>query len=182
MDPTVSTVTSHFFSANGMYDPDITGTGHQPLFFDQYMAGYDHYTVIGSRIRVTPSNPSTADIVPLAYGCIIDDNATFTYATTDAIVESNQGRYFKLAGPHNAPQTAYSKSLTRKFSAKKFFGTKALIGQEEYKGSASTNPSEEAYFGVWVGSIGNTDGGNLYLTCEIEYIAVLTEPKFVNQS
>jgi hypothetical protein len=182
IDPPAAGVLAHYFSANGMFDPNITGTGHQPLYFDQWMAGYDHFTVIGSKIRVTPSNPTTADIVPCQYGCIIDDNTTFSYTTSAQVIESSQGRFSKIAGAKTAPQTKYSSSIVRKWSGKKFFGTKSLIGEDTFRGSAATNPVEEAYFGVWAGSIGDQNGGKLYLTIEIEYIAMLTEPKFVAQS
>ena len=103
LDAPGSGIATRYFRANGMFDPDASVGGHQPLYFDQYMAGYDHYTVIGSKIKVTPSNASTADIVPVYYGVIIDDDSSNSYTNADQIIESNQGRTFKLAGPSNAP-------------------------------------------------------------------------------
>ena len=37
-----------YFSANGCYDPYISGTGHQPRGFDQWTAFYDHYCALRS--------------------------------------------------------------------------------------------------------------------------------------
>jgi len=43
---------SYFFSANGLFDPNTTGTGHQPMGFDQMMLMYEQYTVFASKITV----------------------------------------------------------------------------------------------------------------------------------
>ena len=45
------------FRANGLYDPDRTGTGHQPFGYDEWSPIYDHFTVVGSRITVYPLAP-----------------------------------------------------------------------------------------------------------------------------
>lgn len=71
---------------------------------------------------------------------------------------------------------------TRYFSAKKFFGTKNIVGKDLYRGSTSASPTEEAYFQIWVASIAGGDPTTMNFLLEIEYIAVLTEPKFVDQS
>ena len=44
---------NYLYSCNGMYDPNITGTGHQPMYFDQFTAMYDHYTVLKSMMKAT---------------------------------------------------------------------------------------------------------------------------------
>ena len=43
---------NHFFSANGCFDPNVTGTGHQPMGFDQMMLFYEQYTVVRSKISI----------------------------------------------------------------------------------------------------------------------------------
>lgn len=39
------------YRGNSLYDPDLTGTGGQPYFFDQWAALYGAYTVLGSSVR-----------------------------------------------------------------------------------------------------------------------------------
>ena len=38
---------------NSLFDPDFTGTGHQPYYFDQFATIYQRYTVIGSKLTAT---------------------------------------------------------------------------------------------------------------------------------
>ncbi len=57
----------HFYRANSAFDPDLTGTGHQPMGYDQLALFYDHYTIIGSKItcnyhNVGGSNPIVCGI------------------------------------------------------------------------------------------------------------------------
>lgn len=40
------------YRGNSLFDPDFTGTGHQPYGFDQLSALYHSYRVYGSKIRV----------------------------------------------------------------------------------------------------------------------------------
>lgn len=184
LDPgDVGATTNYAFSANSIYDPNRSAIGHKPMYFAQLMAIYDKYTVLSSKIRVTPSNPTVSDIVPIMYGIILDDDANLTYTTADQIIESGQmnGGY-KLVGPSNSPQTRYSNSVVRKFSAKNYFGVDDVAGQGDYSGSPTSNPNEEAFFNLWAASIGGTDGGNAYFTCEIEYLVQLSEIKYTAQS
>ena len=50
--PTAAAATAYVYSANGLYDPDITGAGHQPMSFDQLIGMYEHYTVQSGKITV----------------------------------------------------------------------------------------------------------------------------------
>lgn len=51
------------FRMNGIYDPDYTGTGHQPQWTDQLFAVYNRYVVNNARIIVTfcPNHNATAE-------------------------------------------------------------------------------------------------------------------------
>uniref|UniRef100_UPI004047BAAF hypothetical protein n=1 Tax=Flavobacterium sp. TaxID=239 RepID=UPI004047BAAF len=68
------TVAGNTFAANGIFDPDITGVGHQPLYRDNFAAIYDQYAVLGSKIKVTFL--SSAAALGHYVGITGDDDAT----------------------------------------------------------------------------------------------------------
>ncbi len=183
LDPGAGAITSNVFSANGMFDVDVTGAGHQPLGFDQWMSIYDHYTVVGSKIKVRYLKTTAGALIPGIFGVMLDDNVTLTATTPVQIIEGNQpnSRYRLTTGIEGGnfgqPQVSLS------FSAKKFFGTKSIISKAEYKGSSSANPTEGASYQVYYGSVdGSNNPGAATFLVTIEYIAVLTERKFLAQS
>jgi hypothetical protein len=55
---TSGTLGYNLFRANSLYDPDSTGTGHQPIYFDTFAALYSKYRVTALRysFRVAPPN------------------------------------------------------------------------------------------------------------------------------
>jgi hypothetical protein len=64
--------TNYIYSCNNLYDPNVTGVGHQPRGFDQLMALYDHFVVISAVAEVTFYNGTA---LPMVCGLMIDDNA-----------------------------------------------------------------------------------------------------------
>jgi len=48
-----TTPTLRVFKANGLFDPDYTGTGHQPRGFDQMASLYNNYKVSAVKVVVT---------------------------------------------------------------------------------------------------------------------------------
>jgi len=49
------------FRLNSIYDPNLTGTGHQPLGHDQWALFYNRYLVYGCKFVVTFTSISTTD-------------------------------------------------------------------------------------------------------------------------
>lgn len=171
IDPGASGIAStHVFSMNGMYDPDITGVGHQPLGFDQTVGVmYNHYTVIASRARVSVFNRDT--LYPI--NCILQLKDTATTSTdVDDIIENGLCRWDTIppAGTGGA-----QKNLVINCSPTKFFGRKVLQ-DDIFRGSSSSNPSEQVYLHVVAAPTVATDTSDLRCTIEIEYTAILTEP------
>lgn len=177
LDPGVGGIpVSYVFSLNGLYDPNITGIGHQPLGFDQLMTMYDHYTVIGARARVNFINndDTTAQTVVLQ----IKDTAS-TSADLSNVIENGMNRYTLLG---KSGSGSSNKTLTMNFSTSKFFTKKALIGDDEYRGTVAANPKEQAYLHVMVAPITGADVLDVRFNIEIDYIAILSEPKQLGSS
>lgn len=174
MSPGVAAFGSRLFAANGLYDTDITGTGQtQPLGFDQYVGVlFEHYTVIGSRLKLQCFNNSNSEAAIIGVRLSADNT---TYSTGAINMQQNRSKYIILGDNDSEPRT-----LTMNFSPKKFFGKKDIVGSGDFKGSATANPTELGYYIVYVGPvdpIGTVNEAQFVVT--IEYLAVLTEPKIL---
>lgn len=178
----------YLYRANDMYDPDSSGTGHQPLGFDQYMAFYNHFTVVGSKIKVTPVNDSQSTsnntITGGGWGIALLSTAgeVTSYSSATQLIEGKQMR----SGWRQGAQSAYSnladqKPLHYNFSMKREFG-KFDINDAQFKGTTSGSPTELSFYGVWYSGWGANTPAIVRFIVEISYIAILTEPKFIAQS
>jgi hypothetical protein len=84
------------FRANGAYDPDLTGVGHQPMFYDTFLgaaggaAPYGRYVVRKARVTVTfMSTGSTAAAFGIVAVRARNDQATGTSSMDpEAVMES----------------------------------------------------------------------------------------------
>lgn len=167
---------NYLFSCNGLYDPDITGAGHQPIGFDQLMPLYDHYRVIGSRIRATFAN--TDSTFSQMVGIKIQDNTTVSETDMGILIENGPMRWTTVAALNGGDSV---KTLTMNFSAKNYFG-KSALSDNDYRGDVSNNPDEQAYFRLVAQPTSANDSGDVRVTVEIEYIAILSEAKNLAQS
>lgn len=162
----------HVFSMNGLYDPDITGTGHQALGFDQMMLMYDHYTVIGSRLRVTLTNTDTSNAQTVA----VSLKDTATTSTVGNTLENGLSRWTVLS-PANAGGS--TRTLSINCSPTKFFNRKVLQG-DKYYGTISSNPTDGVYAHIQVVAVDSiVNPAAVQATVVIEYIVVYTEPKLL---
>lgn len=178
LNPTAGTQVTRLIRANGLFDPDATGTGHQPVGFDQYLGTststgfYNHYTVLGAKITAIFDR---TDAVPAFCGIHLNAGTT-TLTGVDALQERPR-TLWKII-PSDKGQT----KMTYKFSAKKFFGVKTILGEDSYKGDYNSLPTEQCYFHVFAGAADTSTDTNVNVTFQIDYIVMLTEPKAIGQS
>lgn len=172
----------YLFKCNGMYDPNQTGGGHQPIYFDQMSALYNHYCVIGSRIRVTfGMYPGQSGFGNYRCGLFISDTANPAGITNfNDIAEQGSARWKFLSGDVTTGQMD-QRSLTDKWSAKKYFG-KGVLANDELQGTGSTDPTELSYYYLAVEPISDTVTESLQFAVEIDYIAVWKELKPIGAS
>lgn len=167
------------FRANGMYAPSVhlTGGAHQPMYFDQYSALYEHYCVIGAKItfKVVHVTGPTANSAYKMCAFIDSDNA-INASNIDTIAESTQGRTITQIPANQTAQAI----KTLKFSAKRIFGG-SVLGNKALTGTPSSNPTELSYFVMAIEADAGQDT-ELAVTVEIEYVAIWTELKEVNPS
>jgi len=163
----------HQFTANSLYDPDYTGTGHQPLGFDQMMAFYDHYAVLSCEITVAGSvnTGTTTDGLSQYLGIFLDDD--YSVPTSGRVLMEQQRCAF-------TPLLNYQTGLTEvrhRFDARSFFGVQSVRDVTALKGTSTSSPSEIASFMVFMSPILASVNTTANLTVILDFEAVLTEPK-----
>lgn len=159
----------YVFSCNGLYDPNITGTGHQPLGFGQLIALYNHYKVKKSNIKI---NILSAVNAPLSACCYVDDDATVTSylgAFEQAGVKSIQGN----------SSAGNLRTLTQSWDGAILFGDTLI--DKNHAGNASANPSEISNYVIYL--VDPSAATNTwYVKVEILYTATFYELKQIAQS
>lgn len=175
INPPTGLAASHIFSANGIFDPDITGTGHQPLGRDEWEKFYDHYTVIGAKCTAQFFSDSTSPPSGNAMvGVLLKSNTTSIPSLSTIMEQSN-----------TAPKMLSTVSgigiqkVVKGFSAKRFFGLQSIKDNRGLVGASfASNPSEQAYFHVYITPSGGSDDViPTSVIVQIEYTCLLTERK-----
>lgn len=164
---------SYLFSANGLFDPNISGTGHQPMYFDQLMTIYNHYTVTASKIKATP----------LASGTY---SSIWTLLKDDDTGINPTGYYTVIERPDSVTTTEVlvsqpAKPLWQSFDARATFGGDPLA-QDSLQGTVAANPTEQTYYVVYCngGTVGALQGVDVLV--EIWYDVVFDELTSISSS
>lgn len=181
LTPAASVIGSYVFRANDLYDSNFTGTGHQSMGFDEIMANYQHFTVIGSKITCTFNNANASGSSPPYLAAVSLNSSSNDHPTnTSALKERARTRYKLVGNPYGASGQT---TLTYKFSAKRFFHVKAIVGESQYKGTVGASPSEQAFFYIYVANDPqNAAIGTINCSVMIQYYAIFSEPKTIGQS
>lgn len=162
----------YVFSANGIYDPNVTAAGHQPRGFDQLMALYDHFTVIGSSINITASNKDSTGAQLI--GVYVSDNPT-TAGVPDDIMEKRVIAYKALAQNSGGPSNG---TICMNLNPNTYLGRPNPLSVDTLRGNVSANPSEQVYFILFAMPMAEgVDEDQIHCHVRIEYTAILTEPK-----
>jgi hypothetical protein len=191
LDASSGGLASKQFYLNGLYDPEVAVGGHQPRGFDQLMAAYGRYTVVGAKAQmINLNNDASNDSPPQYFGMKVSPNSTeiANYSCLD-LIESRQLVKFAEGGIlypsiHKGSSIKGRPQVMKKWSAKKHFGG-SVVGDYDHSGTSSVNPATTslAILDCWVGhpSSGVNPASGSYLVI-IDYVALFTEPLRIGPS
>lgn len=172
----VGTAGNRFFSCNGCFDPDISGTGHQPMGFDQMMALYDQYTVLGAKISV---NFIAGSLPPCVAVFINPDTTTLTSPIN--LVENGLIQAEHLdCGSTTGGTGQRTIQVTKSIDIAKYFGRPkgmSIVNDAELHGTAAANPVEQAYFVVAAWDYATGAASTVYFDVLLEFDVMFTEPR-----
>lgn len=160
---------TYVYAANGLFDPNITGIGHQPAGFDQLMLLYGRYCVEKSVISVTFSSEYNTN----NYNALVGITAS-----TDNIGSTDYRRYTEnpLCTMGVIKATDGVVKLSQTYDGKGFFNM-SYQSDTDKNGTVSSNPAELVYFNIFAAPTnpGNTMGF-LQLQVQLEYHALFSDP------
>lgn len=123
-------LTGQAFNMNSLFDPDNTGVGHQPMYFDQLMVLYNHYKVVKSKLSVVATSTVATPSIAVLYR---DDDGVGATSLNSAV---------ETANAKHAPYclSTYAR-LSMNYDAAAVFGS-AWQNQDSLIGSIAASPAE----------------------------------------
>lgn len=171
LDPGVAGIPSTYvFTANGLFDPNITAGGRQPRGFDQLKVLFDHYHVVSGSCKVTfMQGPST--VTSMIVGIQLNDDLS----PSGDMIHEMENRNVTYAG---LSATGDSKTLTQRFNSKSFF----TLNDRQLYGNATSNPADQAFYILFAQPIQSIDANGCVAMVEITYNVKWSEPNNVSSS
>jgi hypothetical protein len=145
-----------------VYDPDYTGTGHQPYGFDQYSRLYNHYIV--DKAIITMRNASVGNNCVVGVSLLPTASSEFNNNT----VRERKGTTFMTL-----PNEGSMKALTCTYNRKSIF-TSAQDG--DLTANVGANPDENYFFDCWCTANGGADPPKVAFSIDITYFVTFSEP------
>lgn len=166
---------SYFYCVNNLYDPNTSGTGHQPRGFDEYTLIYATYRVYGALFKVTFLNETNT--VPVMFGMAAGNT---TSGFTSSINMSENPRVVRrLVG------TKQDKAiLKRYYSVKRLSGRRDISDDVFEAGTAGTSGPSLSYYVNLATFSADTTGTNHdgKFIVEITFYTMFRERKRLLQS
>lgn len=174
---TTNAVGQFQFNLNSIYDPNRSGTGHQPYSFDTLASMYNRYRVIacGWRIQANWTSNSTAQPVLLAAQ---PANEVLTTTTLSEMRENPRTKYLSqnYGGPIiTLKGKTYIPSLVGRTKSQ-------YMADDRYQAPVTGSPDELAILNILTGPNGSDTGGAATLQVLLEYTVEFFDIKHLSQS
>lgn len=165
------------FRLSSLYDPDYTGTGHQPQWYDQLVAVYQRYRVLGAKITVTFSPNQVSDTEandkgPYIVGITTSENATFGSGTSTDLLEDNNSTHSVLADKQGANNV---KTLEATYSPIRDLGLGN--GDDVMMALSNANPARNIFANVWALDMTENAAVDVVAKVCIEFWAEFSAPR-----
>jgi len=173
---TTGAVGTYVLRANDLYDPDFTGTGHQPLGFDQLMLFYNHFTVTKAKLVCTFESTTAC---PVHVSLRVDGDST-AITTPSRLIELGGN---VLLGLEQKAVSGSTRTAEIQADIGRLQGVSqgAITSDPSLQGSSGASPVECSYFHISVWN-DNSVSGSVNCQFILEQEAVFMEPRDLTQS
>ena len=157
------------FRGNSLFDPDYTGTGHQPRYFDQYAEVYSKYKVLSSSIVVELINGGGAAGVIF---CVIPNTDILTFTSWPLVAEMPMAK----TSPIVPVASRYPFRLNHSTTTERVCGLRpGQVNDEDWSATTGANPLQVWYWNVCIESVDTTTNLAVSFRVSLIFDAVLYE-------
>lgn len=174
---TLGTPGTYTFQLNSLYDPNVTGGGHQPLGNDQMEALFKRYCVLGARVNFKCWNRDSDEY--LAFGIYFSENL-LGVVDLQALLEQGSIKYVILPPAGINPRV---QQMNANISIKKFAKIRDTVDYTTLGADVGGSPARAIYMHVivWQPDGGSTSAaGSFYMT--LDQVALWSKPQQVAKS
>lgn len=164
---------AYAMNLNSLYDPNRTGTGHQPYGFDQLATLYNRYRVIACGWRITA--PSSVGTVQLG---TLPANESITLATFAELKENPRAKYVIQHVGGNVQTVSgkvYIPSLVGRTKQQ-------YMADDRYQATVTTDPAELAILNIMAANNGGVGLSGQVVNVIMEYTVEFFDVKPLAQS
>lgn len=138
----------HVFRANSIFDPDLTGLGHQPLYRDSWAQFYNKYTVVSAKMVAEFVTQYETKVGQYWCATMVSDDPSDTPVDVTTLKERGKPKYTctLLAGRDAVP----SVRMVRAASSKRVMGVTNVRDDPNYQATMASNPASTWFMGVGV--------------------------------
>jgi len=164
---------SQVFSGNSVFDPDVTGTGNQPVGHDQWSALYTRYRVLASAVRVAACTPAaTTNASSLINLVVTPMNLANALSNADAGAAQPYAKRavfngFYPQGLSSSPAQIYHQMTTAQMQG---HNAEAVIADDENSATTAANPAQMWYWHILVEPVDRATSTNVTLEITIDYL------------
>lgn len=170
------TIIDHLWNLNSIYDPNRSGTGHQPYGHDTYLTLYNRYRVIACRVRLRPVTFSTGSVYKQTF---VANNTVTLFSNPSLAAESPNAKTIPIAsalGPYFS-QTFYPNQVCGATKVE-------YMADDRYMGVFGSDPSEVIVLHVVTSGFNDAApaANDVMYVIELEYTVELFDRKELAQS
>lgn len=159
---------------NDCFDPDLTGSGHQPNGFDQWSAFYNFQTVVASAVRVRVFPTTVTTVLTNTIEVVVFPNTASGVLNSKNVGTGREQVYAKwlTINAGNFPNTIRSYMSTAKMAGTA--PTAISDAVSAYTNTVGASPTLAWYWHMYVNCVDEASSTSLIADVEIDYYVIFS--------
>lgn len=177
------TGTGQAFSINSAFDPDISGTGHQPYGYDQLSLFFNSYQVLGFRAKIVANTIGASSDQMILFSLLPSaiSNSALNGITIDAALEKPFSGALMLTSSGNGRNSTVQLSLSP-WEVEGVTRTQYTADMSDFRAVVTSSPNLQQQLVISNASPSLASAQVCTVVVYLEYLIEFSAPKIMAQS